>query len=102
MEKAKTSWQAQDLIVGRSLCKPLFFYTDEISGWVVLCGRTDALRVSLGSRRCCMEEQVHLPQEPRNRISIQRGGLALHNMSIGGQGSRNRDGGRQDVRFRHS
>lgn len=32
-----------------------------------------------------MEEQVHLPQEPRNRISIQRGGLALHNMSIGGQ-----------------
>lgn len=49
-----------------------------------------------------MEEQVHLPQEPRNRISIQRGGLALHNMSIGGQGSRNRDGGRQDVRFRHS
>lgn len=38
MEKAKTSWQAQDLIVddnpSRSLCKPLFFIPmKSVDGW---------------------------------------------------------------------
>lgn len=55
MQKAKTTWQAQNLIVddnpSRSLCKP-HFYTDEICGWMILCGSNgDALRVSSRSRR---------------------------------------------------
>lgn len=96
MQKAKTTWRAQNLIVdddpSRSLCKP-HFYTDEICGWMVLCGRT-AMRSGFHREAGA--------QEPRNQISIHWDGLALHNMSIGGQGSRNRDGGRTHVRFRHS
>jgi len=63
--QAGTGRVVDDNPLGRSFVQTSF-YTDESVNGGFMRQNGDAFRVSSRSRRCCMEEQVGLPRNPRS------------------------------------